>query len=316
MKKIIFSGFMMMLLIASCKSDNKSDQKFLATENIDSSISPADNFYMFVNGKWYNNTTIAASESSAGAFLDIYNRTKDNLKTIFTDLSKEPQKEGTVEQQVADFYASGMDSTSIDKLVYEPVKPYLKAIDEIKDVNALMKFVAEQQTEYNQFMFGMWVGADEKNSAVNLPTFYQGGIGLPDRDYYFKTDAATLDIIKAYKNYVRKLFTLTGTDSGTATTNVDLVYNLEKQIATEHLTNVELRNPQVNYNKMAVASINESMKNMGWMSLLKAMKVTGDSVNISQPKHFKNIDNLLTSTPISTWQLYLKSHLLNQAANE
>ncbi len=305
-----------MLIIISCNSDKNTNQKFLTVENIDSSIKPTDDFYMFVNGKWFNNTVIAPTESSAGAFLDIYNRTKDNLKTIFEDLSKSSNKTGTVEQQVADFYASGMDTVTIDKLGYEPLKPYFAKIDAVKNVPSLMSLVAEQQTEYLTSFIGLWIGADEKNSTMNLPTFYQTGLGLPDRDYYFKTDPATLDVIKAYKTYLNKLFTLTGSDSNTANKNVELVYELEKQMAASHLTNIELRNPQVNYNKMAVAAMDKAMPNMGWASTLKTMKIKTDSVNLSQPKYYQAVNGLLTTTPITTWQLYLKTRLLTQTASD
>lgn len=316
MRKISLSIFIMMLIIISCNSDKNTNQKFLTVENIDSSIKPTDDFYMFVNGKWFNNTVIAPTESSAGAFLDIYNRTKDNLKTIFEDLSKSSNKTGTVEQQVADFYASGMDTVTIDKLGYEPLKPYFAKIDAVKNVPSLMSLVAEQQTEYLTSFIGLWIGADEKNSTMNLPTFYQTGLGLPDRDYYFKTDPATLDVIKAYKTYLNKLFTLTGSDSNTANKNVELVYELEKQMAASHLTNIELRNPQVNYNKMAVAAMDKAMPNMGWASTLKTMKIKTDSVNLSQPKYYQAVNGLLTTTPITTWQLYLKTRLLTQTASD
>ena len=316
MRKLILSFFVILLAAISCKSDKKVEQKFLTVENIDSTISPADNFYMFVNGKWFNNTVIAPTESSAGAFLDIYNRTKDNLKTIFVDLEKGSNKKGTVEQQVADFYASGMDTVTIDKLGYEPLKPYLAKIDGVKNVPSLMNLIAENQTQYITSIVGLWISADEKNSTMNLPTLYQTGLGLPDRDYYFKSDPATIDVIKAYKTYINKLFTLTGSDDATAAKNVELVYDLEKQMAASHLTNVELRNPQINYNKMAVADVNKAMPNIGWTSLLNTMKIKTDSVNLSQPKYYQAVNGLLTSTPIATWQLYLKARLLTQTADD
>ena len=315
MRKIIFSAFIATLIIVACKSDKKTNQEFLTLENIDSTISPANNFYMFVNGKWDKTTSIAPTESGAGSFLDIYNRTKDNLKTIFVDLQKESHAKGSIEQKVSDFYVSGMDSTTIDKLGYDPIKPYLAKIDEVKNLKSLMDLVAKQHTQFIQSFMALWISADEKNSTMNLPTLYQSGLGLPDRDYYFKTDPATLDVIKAYKKYINKLFTLTGSDSATAAKNVETVYELEKQIATEHLTNVQLRDPQANYNKMAVADLEKSMSNIGWMSFLKTLKVNVDSVNIGQPKHYKNINNLLVTTPIATWQLYLKARLISQMAN-
>ncbi len=315
MRKIILPLSFVLLVFVACKSKQNSDQKFLTLSNMDSSIKPSDNFYMFVNGKWFNNTIIAPTESGAGAFLDIYNRTKDNLKTIFDEVQKGNHKVGSVEQLVADFYKSGMDTTTIEKLGYEPIKKSLIKIDGIKDIKTMMDFVAQEQTEQTSLLFSLWIGADEKNSAMNLPSFYQGGIGLPDRDYYFKTDAPTLEIVKAYKTYLTKLFTLTGIEAAIATKNVELIYALEKQIANAHLTNVELRDPQTNYNKMAVTDLNKSMPNINWISTLEFMKIKSDSLNIGQPKHFSNINSLLSSTPLTTWQVYLKAHVLSSSAN-
>ncbi|CAF3947455.1 unnamed protein product, partial [Rotaria sp. Silwood1] len=315
MKKILLPIGIGLIAFASCKTEAKKEQHFLTLSNIDSTVKPGDNFYLFVNGKWIKNTEIPASESRIGAFLDVYNKSKDNLKAIFDDLAKSSPAAGSIEQKVADFYASGMDTVAIDKLGYEPIKPYLKKIDDIKDIKGIMQFTAEAQTEQNPTLFNMQIGADEKNSAMNIPSLYQGGLGLPDRDYYFKTDAASLDVIKAYQTFVKKMFTLTGTDEATATKNVDIVYNFEKMLAGAQSTNIEMRDPQTNYHKMSVADLDKKMPNIGWSSLLGAMKIKCDSLNIGQPKHFENINALLASTPIDTWKLYLKASILADVAN-
>lgn len=290
-------------------------QKFLNLDNIDKSIKPADNFYMYVNGSWIKNTQIPASESRIGSFLDVYDKSKNNLKSIFDGLSKTKAKPGSVEQKVADFFASGMDSAAIEKLGYEPVKPYLKQIDAIKDVKEVLAFIATSQTEQNGILFNIQIGADEKNSSVNIPSFYQGGLGLPERDYYFKEDEATKKVVAAYKTFIKKMFTLTGTDETTAEKNADLVYNFEKAIAEKHATNIELRDPQTNYNKMSVATLDKQMPVLGWTNLLAAMRIKCDSINVGQPKHFENINSLLSNTNIDTWKLYLKASILSNVAN-
>ncbi len=312
MKKIFLTFGVVILSILMGNSQEKKPASFLTTANMDKSVKPSDNFYMFVNGGWYNNTVIPATESGTGAFLDIYNRTKDNLRTIFNDLAKGKQLPGTIQQQIADFYAAGMDTVAINKLGYEPVKPYLKKIDGITDTKSLLHFIAEVQAEGTGILFGLQIGADEKNSAINIPSFNQAGLGLPDRDYYFKTDAATLDIVKAYKTYIIKLFALTGKPN--MAEKVDLVYTLEKAIAEGHSTRVEMRDPQTNYNKMSVLNLEKRMPNIGWRTLLTAIKIKADSLNIGQPKHFETIDHLLVRTPIETWKLYLKARILSDAS--
>ncbi|MCX6210549.1 MAG: M13 family metallopeptidase [Bacteroidetes bacterium] len=313
--KRIFIPIGFACLLGSSFGQVKPKNQFLTLSNIDKSVKPGDNFYMYVNGSWINNTEIPASESRIGAFLDVYNKSKNNLKAIFDGLGKSKNVMGSVEQKVADFFASGMDTTAIDKLGYEPIKPYLKQIDAIRDIKGVMQFIATAQTEQNGMLFNIQIGADEKNSAVNIPSFYQGGLGLPERDYYFKTDAASLDIIKAYQTFVKKMFTLSGTDEATANRNVELVYNFEKLLAEKHLTNVELRDPQTNYNKMSVAALDKAMPNFGWKNVLTTMKMKCDSINVGQPKHFENINALLASTPVDTWKLYLKAALLSNVAN-
>jgi len=301
-------------LFTACNNNAPESKKIAAITGMDSSVKPGDNFYLFVNKKWLDTATIAPTETGAGGFIDLYNRTKERLKGILEDVSKADNPAGSIEQKVGDFYASGMDSATIEKLGYEPVKPWLQKVDAIKDVKGIMQFVAEQQTLNNNILFSQYVGADEKNSARNIAVYSQGGLGLPDRDYYFKTDSAGKAIIKAYQQYLHDLFTLTGLDTATATKEVTEVYNLEKQLASAHRTAVELRDPQSNYHKMAVADLDKAAPAFGWKTLLPALSVHADSVNVQQPAFYKKVNELLPATPLATWKAYLRAHVLTDAA--
>jgi putative endopeptidase len=178
-----------------------------------------------------------------------------------------------------------------------------------------MQFVAQQTTEGNNLLVAAGIGPDDKNSAVNIAFFSQYGLGLPDRDYYFKTDPATLGVAKAYQVYIQKIFTLTGDDSVTAAKKVMAVYNLEKQMAASHRTNVELRDPQSNYNKMALTDLNKKMPAIGWSALFNSIGFKVDSVNIQQPAFYNKLNELLKSVPVDSWKAYLRFHLLDDAAN-
>lgn len=302
--------------IYSCKDSTKTnDKKFIETANMDSSVNPGDNFYEFVNGKWIKENEIPSTETGIGAFLDLYNRTKENLKSILVSVAAGGQTAGSIEQKVGDFYASGMDSATIEKLGYEPVKPYLQQIAKLKDAKDIMQFEAETQTQGKNYLAAMYVGADEKNSTMNIAVFVQTGLGLPDRDYYFKKDPATVAIQDAYRSYMHKVFMLTGDDSAAASLKVAAVYALEQQMAESHRTNVELRDPQSNYNKMAVADLDKEMNVFGWATLLNRMGAKVDSVNVSQPAYYKKLNTLLVSTPIDAWKAYLSFHLINDAAS-
>src|SRR5450432_2922866 len=233
-----FFGFISCLIFffvwSSCKQTDTAkvdDKKFLDLASIDSSVKPGDNFYLFVNGKWINKTKIPASQSAVGGFTDLYYETQDVLHHLLDSLSKANLTPGTIQQKVGDYYASGMDSVTIEKRGLEPLKPYLAKIAGLTNSSGILQFVAELQTEELNGLFNVNIGPDEKNSKSNIVVFSQGGLGLPDRDYYFKKDSGNLVVVNAYRTYVNKLFRLMGDDSIRAAKKTGLVYNLEKQMA-------------------------------------------------------------------------------------
>ena len=181
-------------------------------------------------------------------------------------------------------------------LGYDPIKPTLKTIEGLKNAKDVMDFVGRQLTENNTLLFQYNVGADEKNSSVNVLVFSQGGLGMPDRDYYLKTDAATTIIQQKYQTYIQDILKLVGTDSVTATKQMMAIYNLEKLLAISHKTNVELRDPQSNYNKKSIANLQKIMPVFDWVGLTKTLGVTVDSVNISQPVFYAKVNELLTTS--------------------
>ena len=311
-----FSGFISCIIFilwcSSCKHTDISkidDKKFLDLASIDSSVNPGDNFYLFVNGKWINKTKIPASQSGVGGFTDLYYETQDVLHHLLDSLSKANLAPGTIQQKVGDYYASGMDSVTIEKRGLEPLKPYLAKIAGLTNSSGILQFVAELQTEGLNSLFNVNIGPDEKNSKSNIVIFSQGGLGLPDRDYYFKKDSGNLAVVNAYKTYVNKSFRLMGDDSITAAKKTGLVYNLEKQMAESHKTNVELRDPQSNYHKESIASLDKQMPVFAWKSTLRAMGITTDSVNLMQPAFYSKLNNLLNTAGMEYWKAYLQFHV-------
>ncbi len=310
-----FSSLLLLFALVAYKDDVKTTQKFIETAYMDSSVKPGDNFFLFVNGKWIKNTVIPPTESGVGSFLDVYNGTKGHLRFILDSVSKVPQAKGSLEQKVGDFYASGMDSIAIEKRGYEPLKPYFQQVNALTDAKSIMQFEALRHKEGFSYIAAMGIGADDKNSSRNIAAFYQAGLGLPDRDYYFKTDAATTAIQEAYKKYMQKIFTLTGDDAVTAAKKVTEVYALENQMAESHRTNVELRDPQSNYNKMAITELDKKMPVISWSSFLSNMGATTDSANVGQPAYYTKLNGLLTTIPISTWKAYYKFHIADDASS-
>ena len=207
-----------------------------------------------------------------------------------------------------------MDTSAINKRGYEPIRPLLARIDAVKDVSSLLKLVAEEQKVGDGSIIGVYIGPDNKQSTVNIAQFSQTGIGLPERDYYFKTDSSTLAIQKAYQSYLTRLFELTGTESAAAQKNAGITYDIEKQLASAHRTNIERRDVKANYNKMAVAALVQKQPALSWTTLLTDLGLKVDSVNVSQPAYYDKLNTMLTSVSVDDWKVYMKANALTNYA--
>lgn len=289
---------------------NASFAQKVSITGIDPTLKPGDDFFMYVNSKWYNSVEIPSTQSGVGAYSFMNYPQRIRLQGILDSVSAAKNPMGSIEQKVGDFYASGMDTNTINKRGYAPVKPMLKAIDGIKDIASLMKYVADQQKFNNFSIIGFRVGPDIKNSSINIVNVGQTGIGLPERDYYFKTDPSTLAIQKAYQEYIVTLLKLTGTDAIMAAKMATAAYAIEKELAASHKTNIERRNVQANYNKLAVADIAQKQPNIGWKTFFATLGVKIDSLNMQQPAYYDKLNSLLASTPIEDWKAYLRAKTL------
>jgi putative endopeptidase len=277
---------------------------------IDSSVKPGDDFFMYVNGKWYNSVEIPSTQSGVGSYSFMNFPQRIRLQGILDSVSIAKNAVGSIEQKVGDFYASGMDTVTINKRGYEPVKPLLQPIDGITDVSGILKYVTDQQKLNNFSIIGFRVSSDSKNSGFNIVNLGQTGIGLPERDYYFKTDSSTLAIQKAYQNYISTLFKLTGIEASEAAKMASAVYGIEKELAASHKTNIERRNVQANYNKLALTDIAKKQPNIGWLDFFKGLGVKIDSVNMMQPAYYDRLNSLLISVPTQDWKAYLRAKTL------
>ncbi len=311
-----FCLFFACVLFSACQNNTPTppEKTFVDVSGIDSSIKPGDNFFRYVNGKWYDTAKIADDQAGVGSYSFMNIPQKQLLQNILDSVSKTTNAPGSIDQKVGDFYASGMDTATINRRGYEPVQPILARIDAISDAPSLMRFVAIELTTGNHSIIGLEIFADNKNSSINIAHANQTGIGLPDRDYYFKTDSPTLHIQQAYQQYIATLFQLTGSDPAAATKNAAIVYGIEKQIAESHKTNVRLRDVDSNYHKMPVATINKAQLNLGWTALLAELGAKTDSIDIAQPAYYDKINALLSSVPIANWKRYLKASTLENYA--
>ena len=314
MKKLLYP-VLMLLLACACKQAPDKDTGHVVVTGIDSTKNPGDDFFAYVNGIWYDTAQIPASQVGVGTYSFMNYPQRIRLQGILDSVSTANNPTGSIEQKVGDFYASGMDMEAINARGDGPLKPILARIDAITDGPSLLGFVAEEQKAGDGSIIGFYVGPDDKQSHVNIAQFYQTGISLPERGYYFKTDSSTVGIQKAYKKYLASLFELTGSDPATAEKNAQVAYALEKQLASAHRTNIELRDVNANYNKMAVADFSKRQPNLRWPTLLEGLGVKVDSVNVGQPAYYDKLNAMLKTVPLNDWKIYLKANALTSYAN-
>ncbi len=314
MKKLLYLS-LALVLTAACKQAPETETRRVVLTGIDATKNPGDDFFTYANGIWYDSAQIPDSQTGVGSYSFLNYPQRIRLQGILDSVSATTSPAGSIAQQVGDFYASGMDTAAINKRGYEPISPILARIDAVADIPSLLKVVVEEQKAGDGSIIGFYVGPDDKHSTVNIAQFFQTGIGLPERDYYFKTDSSTVGIQNAYKAYLSRLFQLTGTDAATADKNANVTYDIEKQLAGVHKTNIQLRDVKANYNKMAVAALSKKHPNINWTSLLTDLGVQADSINVGQPAYYDKLNAMLKSVPIQSWKVYLKANALTSYAN-
>ena len=314
MKRVIYFS-LALLVAAACQRVSLPGTNRVILTGIDASKKPGDDFFTYANGIWTDTVRIPASQTGVGSYSFLNYPQRIRLQAILDSVSTNRNPAGSIEQKVGDFYASGMDTVAINKRGYDPIRPLLARIDAVTDVPSLLTVVADEQTVGDRSIIGFDVGPDNKQSTINIAQFSQTGIGLPERDYYIKTDSSTRSIQSAYRNYLTRLFELIGTEPAAARKNAAVVYAIEHQLALAHRTNIERRDVQANYNKLAVADLSRKQPALNWTTLLTNLGVKADSVNVEQPAYYDRLNTLLTAVSINEWNVYLKAHALTNYAN-
>ena len=312
MKKVLYFS-LILVAITSCTTEKTAEKSKIDFDGITESIKPGDNFFERVNKQWLDNAVIADDQVGVGSYSFLNIPQKQLLENILTEVSGIKHEKGSIEQKVGDFYSSGMDTTTINERGFTPIKSILNDIDAIKNIKDLMNFVVRETTTGNTSFIGMSVSPDNENSSINILHFSQSGLGLPDRDYYFKTDAATVAIQNAYKNYLTTLFSLT--DTKNAENGAEVVYAIEKKMAEAHKTRIERRNVKANYHKMTIAQMNKRHPNIGWTKMLEQLNLEASYADLKQPGYYDELNKLLGTVSISDWKMYLKANTLGNYAS-
>lgn len=303
-------------LFAACNQsgDTTKNKTDILKTNLDTTINPADDFFQYAEGTWLKANKIPPDQTSWGIGQLVQEELYERLKKINEEAVKKNAKSGA-DQQIGDFWYSGMDTTSIEKLGITPLNDELNRINNITTPEQLMSAVAHLHEIGVSVFFGDFVSQDSKKSDVMAYYLYQGGIGLPNRDYYFNNDERTTKIRNAYPAYVSEIFSLMGNDTAAATSKAKSVIALETKLAKSSRTLEALRDPYANYNKMAMAQLKNISPSIDWTKTLHEMGVQQiDSVIVGQPEFYKQLDKLITSEDMQTMKDYMAFHLVRSFA--
>ena len=299
--------------LQSCKlnSNNSTESSKPAADvlavNMDTTIKPTEDFFMYANGGWIKNNAIPAEESSWGIGNLVIEENYRRLREISEKAAKENAAKGSTSQKIGDFWATAMDSAKIEQTGLKPLQPWFDKINSITDAPSLINVSNQLNNIGVDALFSDFVQQDDKNSDVMSYKLWQGGIGLPEREYYFKTDSSTVNIRNQYVKHIAKMLILQGQDSASASKAASAIFALETKLAKASRKIEDLRDPYANYHKMAINDLHKLSSTIDWKTSLANRGVKNvDSVIVGQPEFFTALDHVLKTTPIDDWKNYLR----------
>ncbi|BDM65678.1 peptidase M13 [Shewanella sp. NFH-SH190041] len=282
--------------------------------HFDHTIRPQDDFYSYVNGAWLKENAIPADRTSIGAFYDLRERAKQDVKAIIETLADaKALPPGSDEQKVADLYRAFMDTDTLNKLGIQPLQPELERIAALKNKAELATYFGYSQIIGGGTPMAFYISVDAKNSSRYAPHIWQYGLSLPEKDYYFNEDKRFADIRAAYQAHISKMFALAG--FAKPEQSAKTVLALETAIAQHHWDVVETRDSTKRYNLYPISELNTLAPDFNWAGYLKALGVEqAADIIINQPSYITGLAKLVQDTPLAQWQTYLRWQLLTQYA--
>jgi len=282
---------------------------------VDTTANPGNDFFSYACGKWVKDNPIPESERSWGIWSKVQEETYNRLLDISKESSIKPGTNGSNAQLIGDFWFSGMDTLTIESQGGQYLQPELTAINNIKDLNGLLQEIGHLQVLGVGPAFSASVSQDEMHSDHYALHFYQGGITLPDRDYYFNTDSRTANIRKEYLPYITNMLALAGDKPAQAGQEAQAIMLLETSMADSSRKLEDLRDPYANYHKMSLDGLQKLCPAVNWKNMMATMMVPAvDSVIVGQPEYYQQLNKLLKKTELATWKSYLRFQLFNTYA--
>lgn len=287
-------------------------------KNLDTLVKPGDDFYHYAAGGWLKSHPLDAEHVQNGAFTDLYEQSQKRIQDIILDFASKPQKQGTLGQKIGSLYNLLMDSVRLNREGWRPIKPTLDKIAAIKNRKEYQLVCAQlDRNGESTMMFGIGAGADQKDSEWNLVAVGQGGLGLGERDYYLSDDAQNKRVLEAYKQYLKKLFTLTGADEATAEKKTQAVIAIETEIAKASYDKVKQRDIDANYHKMTYTQLISDFPGIDWGNVFLASGFPAfDYVDVGQPEPIHAVEKILAETPLDDLKTYAQAKVISGATSK
>ena len=318
----VMLSFLAAALVTGCKSDDKKlevqeEPRGINLAYMDTTVSPRDDFFRYVNGRWVDSTDIPADQTSWGSFNELRKKTDASALALLEKASKDGKLDASSDQAKAVFlYQSIMDTVARNERGIEPLKPYLAKIDSIQNKEDLQRYLTEMQQYGGAGFFGFTVRADAKNSNANAAYIFPSGLGLPDRDFYVAEDANSKMIKEQYEAHITRMLQYLGDTQEQAAQKAKTILAFETSLARPQLDRVERRDARLSYNPMSVAQLQNQVKAINWKKYLDEIGAADvDTLIISQPKYMQALQTTFSGRNVEDWKTYLRWNIFNNASS-
>lgn len=311
--KTLLVSFSMMATAACAQNLSSGIDK--ANMNLD--VKPGMDFYEYAAGGWLKTHPLDAEHPTNGAFVDLEEQNQKRIKGLIEEYSSKSQPKGSLGQKIGDLYNLMMDSVRLNREGAAPLKPVLAKVEAIKNKKEYQLVMAQLDYQgVGAMMFGISVGADQRNASQNIVGISQGGIGLGERDYYLNDDEQTVKVRNAYKEYIKTLFQLVGDDEQTAQKKTDVLLAIETRIAKASYDNVKLRDVNANYHKIGYAQLISDYPGIDWGNIFLAQGFPPFAeVDLGQPEPIKEVEKILEETSLDDLKTYAEAKVISSATN-